>query len=45
MWAHATTGGLGSNLQASVFGVSDGLVSNASLVLGVAGRCGTPMYF
>lgn len=30
-------GGLGSNLRASVFGVSDGLVSNASLVLGVAG--------
>jgi VIT1/CCC1 family predicted Fe2+/Mn2+ transporter len=29
--------GLGSNLRASVFGVSDGLVSNASLVLGVAG--------
>jgi vacuolar iron transporter family protein len=30
-------GGLGSNLRASVFGVSDGLVSNASLVLGVSG--------
>jgi VIT1/CCC1 family predicted Fe2+/Mn2+ transporter len=30
-------GGLGSNLRASVFGVSDGLVSNTSLVLGVAG--------
>jgi VIT1/CCC1 family predicted Fe2+/Mn2+ transporter len=30
-------GSLGSNLRASVFGVSDGLVSNASLVLGVAG--------
>ena len=30
-------GALGSNLRASVFGVSDGLVSNASLVLGVAG--------
>ena len=29
--------GLGTNLRASVFGVSDGLVSNASLVLGVAG--------
>jgi vacuolar iron transporter family protein len=29
--------GLGGNLRASVFGVSDGLVSNASLVLGVAG--------
>jgi VIT1/CCC1 family predicted Fe2+/Mn2+ transporter len=30
-------GGAGSNLRAAVFGVSDGLVSNASLVLGVAG--------
>jgi vacuolar iron transporter family protein len=30
-------GGLGGNLRASVFGVSDGLVSNASLLLGVAG--------
>lgn len=30
-------GGLGGNLRASVFGVNDGLVSNASLVLGVAG--------
>jgi vacuolar iron transporter family protein len=28
---------LGGNLRASVFGVNDGLVSNASLVLGVAG--------
>ena len=30
-------GGMGGNLRASVFGVNDGLVSNASLVLGVAG--------
>jgi VIT1/CCC1 family predicted Fe2+/Mn2+ transporter len=30
-------GGLGGNLRAAVFGVNDGLVSNASLVLGVAG--------
>jgi len=30
-------GGLGGNLRAMVFGVNDGLVSNASLVLGVAG--------
>jgi VIT1/CCC1 family predicted Fe2+/Mn2+ transporter len=30
-------GGLGGNLRATVFGVNDGLVSNASLVLGVAG--------
>lgn len=29
--------GIGGNLRASVFGVNDGLVSNASLVLGVAG--------
>ncbi len=29
--------GMGGNLRASVFGVNDGLVSNASLVLGVAG--------
>jgi VIT1/CCC1 family predicted Fe2+/Mn2+ transporter len=28
---------LGGNLRASVFGVNDGLVSNASLVLGIAG--------
>jgi vacuolar iron transporter family protein len=28
---------MGGNLRASVFGVNDGLVSNASLVLGVAG--------
>jgi VIT1/CCC1 family predicted Fe2+/Mn2+ transporter len=37
-------GGLGSNLRASVFGVSDGLVSNASLVLGVAGAGATTGY-
>jgi VIT1/CCC1 family predicted Fe2+/Mn2+ transporter len=37
-------GGLGSNLRASVFGVSDGLVSNASLVLGVAGAGATSGY-
>jgi len=30
-------GGAGSNLRAAVFGVNDGLVSNASLILGVAG--------
>ncbi|HUN72457.1 MAG TPA: VIT1/CCC1 transporter family protein [Steroidobacteraceae bacterium] len=30
-------GGLGGNLRATVFGVNDGLVSNASLVVGVAG--------
>jgi vacuolar iron transporter family protein len=37
-------GGLGSNLRASVFGVSDGLVSNASLVLGVAGAGAASTY-
>ena len=30
-------GGLGGNLRATVFGVNDGLISNASLLLGVAG--------
>ncbi len=29
--------GVGGNLRAAVFGVNDGLVSNASLILGVAG--------
>jgi len=33
---HATFGG-GGNLRAAVFGVNDGLVSNASLVMGMAG--------
>ena len=37
-------GGLGNNLRASVFGVSDGLVSNASLVLGVAGAGASSSY-
>jgi VIT1/CCC1 family predicted Fe2+/Mn2+ transporter len=31
----------GSNLRAAVFGVNDGLVSNASLILGVAGAAGS----
>ena len=30
----------GGNLRAAVFGVNDGLVSNASLILGVAGASG-----
>ena len=30
-------GGMGGSLRASVFGINDGLVSNASLILGVAG--------
>lgn len=32
----------GGNLRAAVFGVSDGLVSNAGLILGVAGATGDP---
>lgn len=32
----------GNNLRAAVFGVSDGLVSNASLILGVAGASSDP---
>ena len=35
--ARHTGAGSGGNLRAAVFGVSDGLVSNASLILGVAG--------
>lgn len=37
-------GGLGGNLRAIVFGVNDGLVSNASLVLGVAGAAAPGSY-
>jgi VIT1/CCC1 family predicted Fe2+/Mn2+ transporter len=33
-------GGKGGNLRAAVFGVNDGLVSNASLILGIAGATG-----
>lgn len=36
---HRSLGG-GGNLRAAVFGVNDGLVSNASLILGVAGAAG-----
>lgn len=32
----------GGNLRAAVFGVNDGLVSNTSLILGVAGATGDP---
>lgn len=32
----------GGNLRAAVFGVNDGLVSNASLILGVAGASASP---
>jgi VIT1/CCC1 family predicted Fe2+/Mn2+ transporter len=34
---HRGVGGSGGNLRAAVFGVNDGLVSNVSLILGVAG--------
>ncbi|NTV95134.1 MAG: hypothetical protein HGA75_06910 [Thiobacillus sp.] len=37
---HSSAGG--GNLRAAVFGVNDGLVSNASLILGVAGASGNP---
>lgn len=36
---HRNLGG-GGNMRAAVFGVNDGLVSNASLILGVAGASG-----
>ena len=36
--------GGGGNLRAAVFGVNDGLVSNASLILGVAGAGVEPAY-
>ena len=35
-------GGLGGNLRATVFGVNDGLISNASLVMGIAGAGAAP---
>ena len=38
---HRNLGG-GGNLRAAVFGVSDGLVSNASLILGVSGANSDP---
>jgi len=34
--------GSGGNLRAAVFGVNDGLVSNTSLIMGVAGATGEP---
>jgi VIT1/CCC1 family predicted Fe2+/Mn2+ transporter len=34
--------GAGGNLRAAVFGVSDGLVSNTSLILGIAGATAEP---
>jgi VIT1/CCC1 family predicted Fe2+/Mn2+ transporter len=38
---HKRTGG-GGNLRAAVFGVNDGLVSNTSLVMGIAGTSASP---
>src|SRR5512138_3308706 len=38
---HRALGG-GGNLRAAVFGINDGLVSNASLILGVAGAAADP---
>lgn len=38
---HRSLGG-GGNLRAAVFGVNDGLISNASLILGVAGASSDP---
>jgi VIT1/CCC1 family predicted Fe2+/Mn2+ transporter len=35
-------GGLGGNLRATVFGINDGLLANASLVMGMAGAGGPP---
>jgi VIT1/CCC1 family predicted Fe2+/Mn2+ transporter len=35
-------GGLGGNLRATVFGINDGLISNASLVMGIAGAGASP---
>ena len=34
--------GLGGNLRATVFGINDGLISNASLVMGIAGAGAAP---
>jgi len=34
--------GSGGNLRAAVFGINDGLVSNTSLIMGVAGATGAP---
>ncbi len=37
-------GGLGGNLRATVFGVNDGLLANASLVMGIAGASDAPRW-
>lgn len=39
-----TSSSSSSNLRAAVFGMSDGLVSNMSLILGVAGASAEPQY-
>ncbi|HKX12398.1 MAG TPA: VIT1/CCC1 transporter family protein [bacterium] len=36
--------GMAGNLRAAVFGINDGLVSNASLILGVAGASDNPAF-
>lgn len=36
--------GAGGNLRAAVFGVNDGLVSNTSLIMGVAGATADPVF-
>jgi VIT1/CCC1 family predicted Fe2+/Mn2+ transporter len=36
--------GTGGNLRAAVFGINDGLVSNTSLIMGVAGATGAPAF-
>lgn len=36
--------GVGGNLRAAVFGVNDGLVSNASLIFGIAGASDNPTF-
>ena len=41
-WESRTTFGEGGSLRAAVLGVNDGLVSNFSLVMGVAGGSGNP---
>ncbi len=41
---HGRGSGSGGNLRAAVFGVNDGLVSNASLILGVSGASPEPAW-
>lgn len=41
---HHPGAGTGGNLRAAVFGVNDGLVSNTSLIMGVAGATADPVF-